>query len=396
MRIVFAHTDFRIYWPARMKALNSFLTARGISFEVVEIAGGGSPYSFEKKNNLRPSYWHCIFPDRSMEKIKSIEANIALRNKLDELNPDIVFAGAIAFPSGAGAVRWAVENKKRVVIFDNARLQDVPRTRITNFIKKQVYKNVDAVLCPAQAWNRTFNYFGFDNNQIFHGLNVVDNEFWSNGSKNDRKEALGQYFLSIGRQVEKKNFLFLLKSYKQYCIKSDSPSPLCLVGSGPERKSLEEYVEKHNLKKVRFLQFASQAELKNIYGNAKCFILPSKYGETWGLVVSEAMASGLPVLVSDQVGCASTLVKNGYNGFTFATDKLNGLADLMLKIDRLPADELSKMGAGSLDIINDWGLERFCAGVSEAVDYVNQRDIKKSDPLSMILIKLWKGRYRPT
>ena len=76
-------------------------------------------------------------------------------------------------------MRWTIENKKRCVVFDNARLEDVPRNKIINYIKKQIYSAVDAVLCPAPSWNETFRYFGFTDDQIFHGLNVVDNSFWS-------------------------------------------------------------------------------------------------------------------------------------------------------------------------------------------------------------------------
>ena len=79
---------------------------------------------------------------------------------------------------------------------------------------------------------------------------------------------------------------------------------------------------------VHFYPFMSQEELKPFYHNASWFILPSRFGETWGLVVNEAMASGLPVLVSEQSGCASTLVKKGINGYTFSPNDENGLSDL--------------------------------------------------------------------
>ena len=178
MKVVFAHTDFRIYWPARLRALNDFLNGQGIDFEIIEIAGEGSHYSFAGYTGSHPVNWHILFPDRKIENISPAEANKELRKKLDEIRPDIVFAGAIAFPSGAAAVRWADENRRKVIIFDNARLEDVPRPWSVNFIKKKIYSRVDAVFCPAPAWNSTFNYFGFRNNQIFYGLNVADNNFW--------------------------------------------------------------------------------------------------------------------------------------------------------------------------------------------------------------------------
>ena len=104
----------------------------------------------------------------------------------------------------------------------------------------------------------------------------------------------------------------------------------------------------------------SQEELRPFYHNASWFILPSRFGETWGLVVNEAMASGLPVLVSDQVGCASTLVKDGVNGYTFSPEDDNELSDLLFKIGTLNDDQRQDMGLSSMEIINEWGLNRFC------------------------------------
>ena len=69
MKIVFTHTDFRIYWPARLNALNTFLQNKGIDLEVIEIAGAGSPYNFAGTSNNNPSFWHCLFPDKRMEEI---------------------------------------------------------------------------------------------------------------------------------------------------------------------------------------------------------------------------------------------------------------------------------------------------------------------------------------
>ena len=117
MKVVFTHTDFRIYWPARLMTLTKFLAEKNIKFDIVEIAGEGSPYSFAGYDNERPSNWYCLFPDQEMEDLSLIKVNKRLRKKLDEICPDIVFAGAIAFPSGAAAVKWAVKNRKKVIIF---------------------------------------------------------------------------------------------------------------------------------------------------------------------------------------------------------------------------------------------------------------------------------------
>jgi glycosyltransferase involved in cell wall biosynthesis len=58
-----------------------------------------------------------------------------------------------------------------------------------------------------------------------------------------------------------------------------------------------------------FTGFLNQTEISRAYVAADCLVLPSDYRETWGLVVNEAMASGLPCIVSDACGCAEDLVE---------------------------------------------------------------------------------------
>lgn len=331
-----------------------------------------------------------------MENVSSTDANSAMRRKLDELQPDIVFAGAIAFPSGAAAVRWAFENNKKCIVFDNARLQDVPRRWFVNFIKKKVYSAVDAILCPAPAWNDTFRYFGFTDGQIFYGLNVVDNSSWFAGELDSETGLPERYFLAVGRQVSKKNFLLLLHSFHQYSNNAANPYHLVLIGDGTEHDQLVSYAQENKLEKlVHFYPFMSQVLLKSFYRNARWLVLPSRYGETWGLVVNEAMASGLPVLVSNQAGCASTLVKEEVNGFTFSPDNMVELTRLLLKAASLEEDQRKAMGRISEEIISEWGLERFCSSVYDAIKYASVTNKRMPDMLGRLIIKLWKGRYRP-
>lgn len=395
MRVVITHTDFRIYWPARLNALTAYLNNKRIEFEIVEIAGAGSPYAFSGSLASYPANWHCLFPNKRMEDISLFDANIALRRKLNELHPDIIFAGAIAFPSGAAAVRYAVEQKRKVIIFDNARLEDVPRSWLVDFIKKKIYSCVNAILCPSEAWYPTFKYFGFKRSQIFYGLNVVDNSFWNEQNFIGSNNSASGYILTVGRQIPKKNFLLLLNAYQNYTSKSVTPKELVLVGNGPEHELLVDFVEKNRLNTVKFLPFKSQDELKNLFQKAYYFVLPSRHGETWGLVVNEAMATGLPVVVSNQVGCASTLVKEGVNGYTFSPNNVNELADLLVKMDTLGAIERREMGEKSKEIINEWGLDRFCQGAYDAIQFVSGSTAKNPGMVTRLILKIWKGRYRP-
>jgi len=395
--VVFLHTDFRIYWPARLASLNEYLWGKGIELRVIEIAGKGSPYEFAVAST-RPNWWDCLFPEAKMEDLDMKLVRRAVVDKLDQLQPEVVFAGAIAFPSGANAVYWATKNRKKVVIFDDARLEDVPRNAIVNWVKKQVYTSVDAILCPAPAWDDTFEYFGFTKEQLFYGINVVDNDFWQEKVDESAFTVLNlpnNFILAVGRQIPKKNFLFLLKAYARYCETSQNPPHLVLVGEGEQRIELERFVVANKLDRVVFLPFQSQEALRYIYHKASLFILPSLHGETWGLVVNEAMASGLPVLVSNQVGCASTLVTSGLNGYTFDPIDTEDLVRKLSRLLGLSDQERMDMGNKSKEMIAQWGLEQFCGGANAALNTVFATKNRGTNLISKLLQILWLGRYRP-
>jgi len=90
-------------------ALADHLSKKGDELYVIEIAGKGSPYAFAGDfNNINLNFsWQCLFPEKRMEDVSSQEASVKLIQSLDGIMPDVVFAGAIAYPSGATAVRWA-------------------------------------------------------------------------------------------------------------------------------------------------------------------------------------------------------------------------------------------------------------------------------------------------
>jgi glycosyltransferase involved in cell wall biosynthesis len=399
MNIVITHTDFRIYWQARLNALSRFLHDRNISLDIVEIADSGSHYDFSGRVHKYSDKWHCLFPNKRIEEVNPHVANKRLREKLDELSPDIVIAGAIAFFSGAAAVRWATENRKKVIIFDDARLQDIPRSAYVNYIKRRIFTCINAVFCPSSASNETFNFFGVKNEQIFYGVDTIDNLFWQDTKMANHLGDLPEtYFLTIGRQIPIKNFLFLLKAYSEYVNRSENenlnPYHLVIIGSGTEHNNLVQFALTKQLKTIHFLPPMSQEVLKEVYKKASVFILPSTR-ETWGLVVNEAMASGLPVLVSNQAGCASTLIKEGINGYSFSPENLQELSTLLLKMHKLSLTERESMGQKSIEIISEWGLDRFCNGIFEAIQFVSGQVQKNPGLLTWTILKLWKGRYRP-
>ena len=370
MKVVVIHTDFRIYWPARLQALNVFLQEYGIDMEVIEIAGTGSPYAFAGKENANDVTWHILFPTKKMEELSNKYIKKELYKKLNSIQPDVLIAGAIAFPSGALSVAWAKKHKKKVICFDDAKIDAVPRSGLINFIKQQIYNGVYAILYPSADWDDTGRFWGFNKEQLFYGIDVVDNSFWQD--YNEESTIAEKYFLAVGRQIPKKNFFHIVFSYKKYHERYGAKAiPLVMVGEGVEHGRIERFIQKNHLtEKVKLLPFKTQSELKSIYHKSEAFIISSDNTETWGLVINESMACGIPVIASDQCGATHTLVKDGVNGYSFSLDDSNDLYNKMCLYHELTQDKKDGMRHQALETIKDWDLSRFCKGCYDAIQYV--------------------------
>jgi glycosyltransferase involved in cell wall biosynthesis len=246
---------------------------------------------------------------------------------------------------------------------------------------------------------------GMPADRIFLGYDAVDNGFFTEKSEDleSGSRELGvksePYFLASARFIEKKNLPRLLRAYSRY-LKQAKPSTLdprpstavnpwnlILLGDGALRSELEKLRAELGLEDfVQMPGFKQYEELPSYYANAGAFIHASTT-EQWGLVVNEAMASGLPVLVSNRCGCAADLVRDGENGWTFDPTNEEQMTDLMLKI---AGDETRRkeMGLKSPEIIAEWGPDRFASGVKSAVDAALAAPRKKAGLVDRLILRV--------
>ena len=192
--------------------------------------------------------------------------------------------------------------------------------------------------------------------RIFDGYDVVDNDHFARLADATRKSAaearrrLGlpeRYFLASSRFVEKKNLFRLLEAFERYRHRADPEAwDLVLLGDGQLRPRLLERLTERNLNPVVDMpEFRQYEQLPAYYGLASAFIHAATT-EQWGLVVNEAMAAGLPVLVSNRCGCAADLVIPAVNGYHFDPLCPDELADLMLHVASNACDRESLARAG--------------------------------------------------
>jgi 1,2-diacylglycerol 3-alpha-glucosyltransferase len=199
------------------------------------------------------------------------------------------------------------------------------------------------------------------------------------------------YFLFVGRILPRKGIETLLEAYKQYReTAKEEVWDLVIVGAGDHLNSLRTQFSGVSGLHYAGAQFGD--ELCKYYGLARVLIVPSD-SDPWGLVVNEAMASGLPVIVSSGCGAGKTLVRDAENGWIFKSGNVDQLKSLMYRITLLSPETLNKMGKKSHEIIAQWTLDRFADGVLSAV---NIKKRPQAGLISDVLTKLWKGRMQVT
>jgi glycosyltransferase involved in cell wall biosynthesis len=246
------------------------------------------------------------------------------------------------------------------------------KSLIKNIVLRFVYHYIDTAFYVGTANKAYFKAYGLKENQLTFAPHAIDNQRFAE-CKNDSsliREEIGIpiddiIILFAGKLEPKKNPTLLLRAFIELNLTNVH---LLFVGNGVLENALKKQAEVVNGRKVHFIDFQNQTRMPLVYQTSDLFCLPSKGpGETWGLAVNEAMASGKAILVADKVGCSIDLVDNE-NGAIFISDNIE---DLKQKLIALTASKssLHKMGESSSQKIKDWSLEKQANSIA---NYVNR------------------------
>jgi glycosyltransferase involved in cell wall biosynthesis len=147
------------------------------------------------------------------------------------------------------------------------------------------------------------------------------------------------------------------------------------VGEGPLRPELEAEAQALGLgDRVRFLGFANQTQLPDVYCASDLMVLPSEY-EPFGVVVNEAMLCGCPAVVSDRVGAYEDLIAPGQSGFVFRSGDVEALATI-LKQNLVALDKLCEFGAAARQRMQSWSPAENINGLVEALECAVKSKVK--------------------
>lgn len=244
------------------------------------------------------------------------------------------------------------------------------------FLFKTLFKKVSIFLYIGEENRKFYKHYGVPDEKLFFIPYAVDNErlMQSAGELRPRRKQLRKklfditddqaVILFVGKLIEKKRPLDLLKAYEM--VKSPDKK-LVFVGDGSLREELERYTRENKVPGVHFEGFKNQTELPLYYAVSDVFVLPSGLGETWGLVVNEAMCFGLPIIISDIVGCSPDLVEQKKNGFVFPCGDVRKLAaciELFVRDKKM----VKRFGDRSFEIVQKYsfkiGAKRFVEAYS--------------------------------
>lgn len=198
---------------------------------------------------------------------------------------------------------------------------------------------------------------GFPANRILHDLYCADTRKFIKHEPSFRKRIV-----YVGRLVAYKHPDWLLKSFSELLDSNQELGDweLLMIGSGPMLEDLQGKYKKFD--QIVFQSFVQPKDIVQYYHQSSIFCLPS-LNEHWGVVIQEAAAAGLALLLSDTCGAASTFLINGYNGLSFASNNNADLKNKLLRLMTTDQQVLQEMGKRSIELSHKINYESWCGNL---------------------------------
>lgn len=260
-------------------------------------------------------------------------------------------------------------------IFRNLSALELGLRKIKPALLALLFKRISGFLAIGSLNRKYYLNRGVPLSRIFPAPYSVDDSRFKAalvppGERNSAEKKLGLNpgsfrVLFCGKLIRRKRPADIIEAVSR--VSSKDRFEIIFIGDGellPELRNLarEKAVTAH------FPGFVNQQSLPLYYSLGHVLVLPSQ-NEPWGLVVNEAMAMGLPVMVSDMVGCGPDLVIEGRSGFIFPTGNAEVLAGFLERLHG--SRELQEgLGQGAREIIADYSLDRTAEKYWEAIESV--------------------------
>jgi len=303
-----------------------------------------------------------------------------LASKLEKFDPAGVAICGYAEPLALWALAWCVRKRVPSILMSESTRDDALRTPAIEVMKSYVVRRFGAALVGGRRQRAYAVELGLPEGSIRQGYDAVDNAFFAERCAQLRANpppdfplAAANYFLASCRFIAKKNIATLIEALRRCKSMGQLRDwKLVLLGDGPQWAVIDTQIREAGLANDVVLPgFVQYDELPRYYAFAKFFVHASSV-EQWGLVVNEAMACSLPVIVSRQSGCSPDLVDEGRNGFTFDAWDPAALASLLHRVANQDLETSRTMGIRSREIIHGFSCDVFAQNLWAALDCAKQ------------------------
>lgn len=360
IKVVFFVQRIGPYHKARFKEASKVLYKNNAKFHVIEICSMDHIYKWDKLLDDYSFKRETLF-DKRYDKIGFLELFQRIMKILNAINPQILYISGWSSKEALFSLFWAKTHKKKCITISESSEIDSKRTYFKEIIKKSLIKMFHAGFVGGISHKEYLIELGLHKNKIFKGYNAVDNLYFK--PKSSLTYNGDGYILASGRFIGRKNFVRLLIAYKDYRRLVTNPKKLVLCGSGVLDKTIKQTIENFELKEfIKTPGFVQYEELPKLYHNASVYVIPS-LSEQWGLVVNEAMASGIPVLASEVCGSAIELIKDGFNGYKFNPYETESITSSLVMFDKLMDSDKKVLSINAQLTISKYGVEKFANGV---------------------------------
>lgn len=313
--------------------------------------------------------------------------NRDLVGKILDWNPDALLVYGWSFQSHLTVMRYF---KGKIPVFfrgDSNLLDELPGFSFKKLFRriflKWVYHFVDTAFAVGNANRHYYMAHGLKEGQIIDAPHAIDIERFQANSAS-LEAAAEEWRASLAIETQEIVFLFAGKLepkkspeilVRAFLALKDQNAHLIIVGNGILENELHELSAEHP--HIHFLPFQNQSKMPVVYRLANVFVLPSAGpGETWGLAVNEAMASGRPVIVSTGCGCAQDLVVDGQTGWKFEKNQIDDLtAKLKLALAKRNAS-LHLMGMQNVQFIQSHSLVKYVSAVESIMQSIQGKSLK--------------------
>jgi glycosyltransferase involved in cell wall biosynthesis len=287
---------------------------------------------------------------------------------------DAVLVNGWHYKSAWQAIWACRQSAVKVLVRGDSHLQ-TPRSTLKKAVKSLGYRcfipRFSACLAVAKWSREYFLHYGARPERVFFVQHAVENEriaaecanlqhTLSQLRQRWRLDEKAIVLMFAGKFIDKKRPMDFVQAVGKAARQGVAVQGL-MVGDGPRRAACEELVRTHDIP-VRFTGFLNQSQIVAAYVACDLLILPSDAGETWGLVVNEAMACGRPCIVSDAVGCGPDLIQQGETGATYPIGNVDMLAALIIDFAKYPSN-LGTMGANAQNRVKQYSVQAAVDGV---------------------------------